>query len=83
MGIGDEVPIGDVDVTVKGDTKTLFKGSAKANEPAEKGTVRRASPQLLDIDVTGIVELELFVDFGSDKRDIGDRLYLANARAVK
>ncbi len=83
MGIGDEVPSGDVDVTLKGDNKILFKGAVKANEPATKGSLRRAAPQHLDIDVTGVVELEIFVDYGSDKRDIGDRLYLANARAVK
>lgn len=83
MGIGDEVPVGDVDVIVKGDNNILFKGSAKASEAGEKGTIRRAVPQHLDIDVTGVVELEIFVDFGSDKRDIGDRLYLANARAIR
>jgi hypothetical protein len=83
MGIGDEVPFGDVDVVIKGDDKILFKGSAKATESGEKGAIRRAVPQQLDLDVAGAVELEIFVDFGSDKRDIGDRLYLANARVVK
>ncbi len=83
MGIGDEVPNGDVDVVFKGDGKTLFKGSVKAMELGEKAIIHRALPQSLDIDVTGIVEFEIFVDFGSDQRDIGDRLYLANARVVK
>ncbi len=83
MGIGDEINRGDVDVIIKADDKVIFTGSAKAIERGEKGVVQRAAPQTLDIDVTGVVELEIFVDFGSDKVDIGDRLYLANARAVR
>lgn len=83
MGIGDEVPIGDVNVVLKGDNKVLFKGSAKASETGDKGASRRATPQLLDIDVSGVVELEILVDFGSDNRDIGDRLYMANARSIR
>lgn len=83
MGIGDEVPLGDVDVTLKGDNRVLFKGAVKASEVDDRGTLRRAIPQTLDIDVTGVIEFEIFVDYGSDQRDIGDRLYLANARAVK
>jgi len=83
MGIGDEVPIGDVNVVLKGDNKVLFKGSAKASETGDKGASRRAAPQLLDIDVSGVVELEILVDFGSDNRDIGDRLYMANARSIR
>jgi len=83
MGIGDEVPVGDVEVIFRGDNKVLFKSETKATETTGKGAVRRAAPQLIDLDVTGIVELEIFVDFGSDKRDIGDRLYLGNARLLK
>ena len=83
MGIGDEVPYGDVDVVIKGDGKILFKGPVIAIEQDDKGIVHRCPPQNLDLDVKGVVELELFVDFGSDRRDIGDRLYLANARFIK
>ena len=83
MGIGNEVPNGDVDVVMKGDGKILFKAEVKSHESGDKGATQRAMPQPLDIDVTGIVEFEIFVGYGSDKRDIGDRLYLANARAVK
>ena len=83
MGIGDEIHRGDVDVVLRADDKIVFSGSAKASEAGEKGAVRRPPPQILDIDVTGVVELEIFVDFGSDKVDIGDRLYLANARLVR
>jgi hypothetical protein len=76
MGIGDEVPAGDVDVVIRADNRILFKGVAKR-------AAMRSVPQPLDIDVTGVVELEIFVGYGSDNIDIGDRLYLANARAVK
>jgi len=75
--------VGDVEVIFRGDNKVLFKSETKATETTGKGAVRRAAPQLIDLDVTGIVELEIFVDFGSDKRDIGDRLYLGNARLLK
>ena len=83
MGIGDEVPVGDVGVVLKGDGKTLFSGPVKATEVDSKGGSQRCTPQSLDVDVTGVNELEIVVDFGSDQRDIGDRLYLANARAIK
>ena len=83
MGIGDEVPYGDVDVVIKGDGKTLFKNAVKALSPGDNGSIQRATPQLLDLDIAGVVELEIFVDYGSDARDQGDRLYLGNARVVK
>ena len=83
MGIGDEVPYGDVDVTIKGDGKQLFKGVVKAIEQDDKGIVKRLPPQTLDLDVRGVVEIELVVGYGSDGRDIGDRLYLGNARFTK
>lgn len=83
MGIGDEVPVGDVDFVLKGDGKTLFQGAVRATEVDSKGIAQRCTPQPLDIDVTGVNELEIVVDYGSDQRDIGDRLYLANARAIK
>ena len=83
MGIGDEIRYGDVDVTFKGDGKPLFKSGVKASVAGNQGTMPRAVPQILDIDVTGVVELEIFVDYGSDGHDNGDRLYLGNARVVK
>jgi hypothetical protein len=39
-------------------------------------------PIKLDLDVTGIVELELFVDFG-EGAEVGDCLDLADAKLVK
>ena len=82
MGIGDEINRGNVDVTVKADEKVVFNEPVKVGENGQQGT-RRPSPQILDFDVTGVVELEIVVDYGSDKIDIGDRLYLANARLVR
>ena len=74
MGIDDDIRVaGNVDVVIKGDGRTLFKGSARVNQP----------PQPLDLDVTGVVELEITVDYGDDKLDIGDRLHLADAKVVK
>lgn len=72
MGI-DEHFSGNVDVTIKGDGRVLFKGPVRAGQP----------PQALDLDVTGVVELEITVGFGEDELDIGDRLILADAKLVK
>ena len=82
MGIGDEINRGNVDVTVKADEKVVFNGPVKVGENGAQGA-RRPAPQVLDIEVSGVVELEILVDYGSDKIDIGDRLYLANARLVR
>lgn len=74
MGIDDDIRVaGNVDVIIKGDGRPLFKGTARVNQP----------PQPLDLDVTGVVELEITVDYGDDKLDIGDRLHLADAKVVK
>ncbi len=74
MGIDDDIRVaGNVDVVIKGDGRPLFKGAARVNQP----------PQPLDLDVTGVVELEITVDYGDDKLDIGDRLHLADAKVVK
>lgn len=72
MGI-DEHFSGNVDVVIKGDGRVLFKGPVRAGQP----------PQNLDLDVTGVVELEITVGFGEDELDIGDRLILADAKLVK
>ena len=39
-------------------------------------------PVKLDLDVTGVVELEIFVDFG-EQNEVGDCLDLADAKVVK
>ena len=82
MGIGDEINRGNVDVTIKADENIVFNGTVKVGENGQQGG-QRPAPQLLDIDVAGVVELEIVVDYGSPKIDIGDRLYLANARLVR
>jgi len=82
-GIGDEVPRGGVDLIIKGDGKILHQSAVNAVETSEQGVVRRLPPQDLDLDVTNVVELQIFVGFGSDKQDVGDRLYLGNARVIR
>lgn len=73
VGIDDDIRAGNADVVIKGDGRVLFKGSARAGQP----------PQPLDLDVTGIVELEITVGYGEDELDIGDRVHLADAKVVK
>lgn len=84
MGIGDEISQCDANVVIKADERVVFSGSAKTSNP--EGAGQRPKPQKLDIDVTGVVELELFVGFGNDKEaatDIGDRVYFGNARLLR
>ena len=93
MGIGAEIPNGEVDVVIKGDNRILFEGTVKAMETDDKASSHRAISQMLDLDVAGVVEFEIDVDWGHDRlnsegqtikaNDIGDRLYLANARVIK
>ena len=72
-GIDDDIRnYGDVDLIIRGDGKPLFQGTAKVGQP----------PQPLDLDVTGVVELEITVDFGRNE-SIGDRLHLVDARVTK
>jgi hypothetical protein len=76
MGIDDEFTNpqwGAVEVTIRGDRKVLYAGVCRPRE----------HPIPLDLDVTGVVELEIVVDFGPDQDHIGDRLHLAEARVVK
>lgn len=88
MGIDDSLRTGgDVDVVIKGDGRTLFKGPVSIYERAEPGAAKTTEPRLmqpikLDLDVTGVVELEILVDFG-EMIDIGDCLDLADAKVVK
>ena len=88
MGIDDSLRVGgDVDVVIKGDGRTLFKGPVSIHERGETGstnaTERKLMPPVkLDLDVTGVVELEIFIDFG-EQNDVGDCLNLADAKVVK
>ena len=76
MGIDDEFTNekwGAVEVRILGDRRPLYSGVCRPRE----------DPIPLDLDVTGVVELEIIVDYGPDKDGIGDRLHLADARVVK
>ena len=88
MGIDDSLRVGgDVDVVIKGDGRTLFKGPVSIHERGKPGSANATEQKLmqpvkLDLDVTGVVELEFLVDFG-EQQEIGDCLDLADAKVVK
>jgi hypothetical protein len=63
---------GDVHVVISGDGKPLWEADVR-------GT---GEPQTLDLDVSGVRDLEILVDFGSDL-DISDHLDLADARVIQ
>lgn len=82
MGIDAEVaPLGVVDVEIKGDGKVLHKSKVRGVDP----------PVPLDLDVTGVRDLEIFVDYGLEPRedglvvsiDLSDHLDLADAKLIK
>ena len=63
---------GHVRLVIKGDGQELFADDVDgADDPRE-----------LSINVTGVRQLEIFVDFG-ENQDVGDHLNLCNARIVK
>lgn len=73
MGIDQAVaPKGDVHVVISGDGKTLFEGGVRGTD----------APLPLDLDVSGVRDLEILVDFGGDL-DIADHLDLADAKVIK
>ncbi|MDA0832532.1 MAG: NPCBM/NEW2 domain-containing protein [Planctomycetota bacterium] len=73
MGIDRGVsPLGHVHVTIRGDEKILLETVVRGDDP----------PRPLDIDVTGVRDLEIVVDFGEDL-DIADHLTLADALIIK
>lgn len=73
MGIDDSVPgIGFVYVEIKGNGRTLYSGNVKSADP----------PVELDLDVSGVRDLEILVDFG-DNLEICDHLDLCDARLIK
>jgi hypothetical protein len=74
MGMDQNVdPNGHVQVVISGDGKTL-------HESAVRGT---DAPQSLDLDVSGVRDLEIFVDYRKDKIDICNHLDLADAKVIK
>ena len=86
MGIGDEINYGDANVIIKADERIVFSGNAKTSNSSGPNATERPKPQRLDIDVMGVVELEIFVGYGSENEattDIGDRVYFGNARLLR
>jgi NPCBM/NEW2 domain len=74
MGIDDAAAsLGNVHVVISGDGKKLV----------EADVARSDAPRNLDLDVGGVRELSILVDFGADNLDIGDHLDLADARLIK
>jgi len=63
----------NVQLVISGDGKKLFDQEVKATDP----------PRPIDLDVAGVRDLEILVDFGSDMRDIADHLDLADAKLLK
>ncbi|MCA9015893.1 MAG: NPCBM/NEW2 domain-containing protein [Planctomycetaceae bacterium] len=73
MGIDDSVPgIGFVYVEIKGNGRTLYSGNVRSSDP----------PVELNLDVRGVRDLEILVDFG-DNLEICDHLDLCEARLIK
>ena len=72
MGIDDQGQ-GEVDVTIRGDGRELFRGPVTASNPAIP----------LDLDLENVRELEIFVDFGPKDYGPGDHLVLGDARLLK
>lgn len=64
---------GDVTVKISCDGTELFSGEVEPNAEAQR----------LDLDVSGKYSLEVLVDFGKIKSDIGDHLVLGDARLLK
>jgi hypothetical protein len=77
MGIDNVVAqrgLGDVKVTILGDGKTLLEELVKAGD----------EPRKVDLDVTGVVVLEIIVDRArEDDLGVGDHLNLADAKLIK
>lgn len=63
---------GDVVCRISGDGKLLYEGTVRGAD----------APVPVSLDLTGVRELELLVDFGGDE-DTGDHLDFADARILK
>lgn len=72
-GIADSArPAGNVRLVISGDGRELFAAEIRGSEAAVP----------LDVEISGVRQLTILVDFGADL-DVGDRLYLCDARIVK
>ncbi len=86
MGIDEMVrPLGNVNVIIRGDGRVLYPPdqSGETDPKGAKVTGQDAEPHRLDLDVTGVRDLEILVDFGDDEWDGSDHLDLADARVIK
>ena len=63
----------NVQLVISGDGRRLFDQEVKTTD----------APRPIDLDVTGVRDLEILVDFGSDMRDVADHLDLADAKLLK
>ncbi len=68
----DTGALGDVKLTISGDGKPLFESDVKGPD----------APRKVDLNVTGVRELQILVDYGGEL-DIADWLSLADAKLVK
>ncbi len=77
VGLDPKLPLGaaygDAHVAIRGDGKLLFEGDFISGQP----------PEILDLPVTSVNELEVLVDYGRDKWDLGDRVHFGDAKVVK
>lgn len=74
VGIDDEIRVENVAlVQIKGDGQSLFQKEVRGGQ----------GPEVIDVEISGQSELEIYVDYGSDGLDIGDRVHLADIRLVK
>lgn len=64
---------GNVQLTISGDDKVLLKADVK----------RADAPKPIDLDVTGVRDLQIFVDFGEDNVDTADWLSMGDAKVIK
>ncbi len=67
-------PVGNVSFVLKGDGKTLER---------REGVTSRNPPISLGVDIRGVKELTLFVDFGEDRSGQGDFADWALARIIR
>ena len=67
-------PVGNVAFTVSGDGKVLER---------KEGVTSRTAPVLLGVDIRGVKELTLLVDFGDDRSGQGDFADWALARIIR
>lgn len=75
VGIDDSVrPAGDAELTVLGDGKPL-------GQPLR--LTGKDQPSTLEVDVAGVKELVIRVDFGADKVDAGDCVDLVGVRLIR